>query len=163
MKILTAPISKEVILKLKERDIVLLTGTIFTARDAAHKRILNHLDKHGEMLLKGQTIYYAGPCPPKSGEIIGSIGPTTSYRMDTFVPKFLDNGIFATIGKGERSENVKIAIKRNGGIHLSAIGGAGAFYKSCIQDAQLMYFEDLGTEAVYKLQIKNFPCIVTIV
>lgn len=160
---LNAPITKQDITKLKENDIILLSGIIFTARDAAHKKIIQHLDETGEMLLKGQTIYYAGPCPAKPDEIIGSIGPTTSYRMDKFAPTFLASGIYATIGKGNRSIETQKEIKKHGGIHLSAIGGAGAFYKNCIQKSELVYFSDLGAEAVYKLQVKDFPCIVTII
>lgn len=160
---LNSPISKEDISKLQKGDTVLLSGIIVTARDAAHKKMQEHLQKTGEMLLKGQTIYYAGPCPAKPGEIIGSVGPTTSYRMDSFLPTFISNGIYATIGKGKRNEQVIAAIKKFGGVHFDAIGGAGAFYKNCVKKSELVYFPELGAEAVYKLEVKDFPCIVSII
>lgn len=158
-----SPVSKKDILKLKKGDTVLISGVIYTARDAAHKKMLEHLNKTGEMLLKGQTIYYAGPCPAKPGEVIGSVGPTTSYRMDSFTPIFLANGIHCTIGKGERNDELISATKKHGGVHFDAIGGAGAFYKNCVQSCELIYFAELGAEAVYKLEVVDFPCIVSII
>ena len=163
MKTLFTPIDKETIKTLKKGDTILLSGTIYTARDAAHKKMFERLNKTGEMLLKDQTIYYAGPCPAKPGECIGSAGPTSSYRMDDFTPIFLRNGIYFTIGKGERSEKVRQAIKKHGGVHFDAIGGAGAFYKSCIKKCELVYFPELAAEAVYKLKVEDFPCIVSII
>ncbi|MGI6133466.1 MAG: FumA C-terminus/TtdB family hydratase beta subunit [Christensenellales bacterium] len=163
MKKIFSPLSKEDIKALKQDDIVLLSGVIYTARDAAHKKMLEHLQKTGEMLLKGQTVYYAGPCPPKEGDIVGSAGPTTSYRMDAFTPLFLQNGILATIGKGQRNQTVIQAIKKHGGVHFDAIGGAGAYYKNCIKSCQAVYFPELGTEAVYRLEVEDFPCIVSII
>ncbi|MFW5780592.1 MAG: FumA C-terminus/TtdB family hydratase beta subunit [Bacillota bacterium] len=163
MKNLSTPIDKEITKTLKKGDTILLSGVIYTARDAAHKKMLEHLNKTGEMLLRNQTIYYAGPCPAKPGECIGSAGPTSSYRMDDFTPIFLENGIYFTIGKGERKKQVRTAIKKFGGIHFDAIGGAGAFYKNCIKECEIVYFPELGAEAIYKLKVKDFPCIVSIV
>lgn len=160
---LNTPIEKKDILSLKVGDTILLSGVIYTARDAAHKKMLLHLQETGEMLLKGETIYYAGPCPAKPNEAIGSVGPTTSYRMDSFTPIFIKQGIFSTIGKGKRSEEVGKSIKEFGGVHFDAIGGAGAYYKNCVKKAQLVYFPELGAEAVYRLEIVDFPCIVAIV
>lgn len=163
MKKLCSPIDKKEIALLKVGDTVLLSGVIYTARDAAHKKMLEHLEKTGEMLLKGGTIYYAGPCPAKPNEAIGSVGPTTSYRMDSFTPIFLKKGIYCTIGKGKRNEEVEKSIVQFGGVHFDAIGGAGAYYKNCIKKAEAIYFPELGAEAIYRLEIVDFPCIVAIV
>lgn len=160
---INSPINKDQIQNLKKGDTVLISGTIYTARDAAHKKMLAHLEKTGQMLLQGQTIYYAGPCPAKPGEPIGSVGPTTSYRMDSFTPIFIENGIYATIGKGKRNPLVIEKIHQYKGVHFDAIGGAGAFYKNCVKSSELIYFSELGAEAVYKLQVQDFPCIVSII
>lgn len=163
MKRISTPIDKEIIKTLKKGDIVLLSGAMYTARDAAHKKMLDILRNTGEVPLKGQTLYYAGPCPPKPQECVGSIGPTSSYRMDDYTPIFLENGILSTIGKGQRAQKVHDAIKKYGGVHFDAIGGAGAYYKSCVTSCETVFFPELGAEAVYKLEIKDFPCIVSIV
>ena len=159
---ITTPITREKIENLQIGDAVLISGTIFTARDAAHKKMQNHLKNTGEMLLKGETIYYAGPCPAKPNEPIGSVGPTTSYRMDSFTPIFIKEGLLSSIGKGKRNSIVVAAIKENGGVHFDAIGGAGAYYKNCIKSAEVVLFPELGAEAVFKLQVVDFPCIVAI-
>ncbi len=163
MKRINTPITKEVIKSLKKGDNVLLSGIIYTARDAAHKKIKEHYLSSGEMLLQGQTIYYAGPCPKKPNEPIGSVGPTTSYRMDAYSELFLSNGCLVSIGKGKRSDKVISLIKEYGGIHFEAIGGAGAYYKNCVKKAEAVYFEELGAEAVYRLTVEDFPVIVGIV
>ncbi len=163
MKVIDTPISKEVIKTLKQGDTVLLSGKIYTARDAAHKKIKEHFLATGEMLLKGETIYYAGPCPKKPNEVIGSVGPTTSYRMDAFSELFLSKGCIVTIGKGKRSDEVINLIKKYGGVHFEAIGGAGAYYKNCVKKAEVIYFEELGAEAVFCLTVENFPVIVGII
>ena len=163
MRIISTPIDKEVIKSLTIGDTVLLSGKIYTARDAAHKKIKEHFCSSGEMLLKGQTIYYAGPCPKKPNEVIGSVGPTTSYRMDAYSELFLSNGCLVSIGKGKRSDEVIELIKKYGGVHFEAIGGAGAYYKDCVKKAEAVYFEELGAEAVYCLTVENFPVIVGIV
>ncbi len=160
---LTTPITKETIKTLKKGDTVLLSGKIFTARDAAHKKIVEHYLATKEMLLSGEIIYYAGPCPHKENEVIGSVGPTTSYRMDAYSEFFLSNGCLVTIGKGNRNESTKNAIKTYGGVHFDAIGGAGAYYKNCVKEAEIVYFEELGAEAVYSLTVEDFPLIVSIV
>lgn len=162
MKEIFTPITKEKIAELRVGDTLFLTGTIFTARDAAHECMLDHLEKTGEMLLKGETVYYAGPCPAKPGEPIGSVGPTSSCRMDPFVKRFTDEGIIATIGKGSRSEEARSAIVNAGGAYFEAIGGAGAYYKQCVKKAELVYFPELGAEAVYKLEVEKFPVILAV-
>lgn len=159
---LTTPITIESIKNLKKGDTVLISGKIFTARDAAHKKILEYYKKTGEMLLKGETIYYAGPCPAKPGEPIGSVGPTSSYRMDAFAAEFIKNGLISTIGKGDRSEEAIKAIQGKG-VHFDAIGGAGAYYKSCVKASKTAYFPELGAEAVYELEVEDFPAVVSIV
>lgn len=150
--------------KLNAGDRVLLSGTVYTARDAAHKRLFELLDK-GEKTpfdIDGACIYYAGPTPPKEGAVIGSCGPTTSSRMDRFAPRLLDLGLAAMIGKGERNEAVTDAIVRNGAVYLCAIGGAGALAASCIKECEEIAFFDLGCESVKRLTVENFPLIVAI-
>lgn len=145
-------------------DRVLLTGTVYTSRDAAHKRICELLDA-GEPLpydLSGACIYYAGPTPAEPGSVIGSCGPTTSSRMDRFAPRFLDLGLAAMIGKGQRSAEVVSAVKRNGAVYLCAIGGAGALAAQCIKSCEEIAFKDLGCESVKRLWVENFPLIVAI-
>lgn len=149
---------------LRAGDKIKLSGTVYTARDAAHKRIFELIDR-GEDLpfeIKGAVIYYAGPTPTPENLPIGSCGPTTSCRMDSFTPKLLDMGLVATIGKGERSEAVTAAIKRNSSVYLCAIGGAGALAALSITSCEVIAFEDLGCESVKRLTFKDFPLIVGI-
>lgn len=157
------PLTSNQLVGLKENDIVSLSGVIFTARDQAHKKMLEHLEKTNEMLLKGEIVYYAGPCPKKPNEVIGSVGPTTSYRMDYFTPIFAPKGLIYSIGKGERDAKATSAIKNNNGVHFNAIGGAGAYYKDCVKKAELIAFPELGAEAIYRLEVENFPLIVSII
>lgn len=163
-KIVTAPISKETAKSLKAGDSVLISGVIYTARDAAHERMtrLHHEGEPFPIDLKDQIIYYAGPCPAKPGEVIGSCGPTTAGRMDAYTPELLDNGLGAMIGKGARSEDVVDAIKRNGCVYFGAIGGAGALIAECIKKAEVVAYDDLGTEAIRRLEVENFPAVVLI-
>ena len=159
---ITTPINKEELKKLKAGDSILLSGVIYTARDAAHERMVSDY-KNGipfPIDLSNQSIYYAGPCPAKPGEVIGSCGPTTSGRMDKYTPLLLDNGLSIMIGKGMRSKEVTDAIIRNGCIYLGAIGGAGALISQCIKKAEVICYEDLGTEAIRKLEIEKLPLIV---
>lgn len=143
---------------------VLLSGTVYTSRDAAHKRITEMLDQGAEppYPLAGAAIYYAGPTPAPEGLAIGSCGPTTSVRMDPYTPRFLDLGLKAMIGKGKRSAAVVDAMRRNGAVYLCAIGGAGALAARCITDCQVVAFEDLGCESVKRLTVQDFPLIVGI-
>lgn len=145
-------------------DTILLSGTIYTARDAAHKRLFEVLD-HQQPLpfaLKGAAIYYAGPTPAPQGMPIGSCGPTTSGRMDKFTPRLLDLGLTCMIGKGERSKDVVDAIVRNGAVYLCAIGGAGALAAQCVKSLEVIGYDDLGCESVKRLEIEQFPLIVAI-
>ncbi len=155
---------KEKAKTLRAGDKVLLSGTVYTSRDAAHKRIKALLDSGGELPydLDGAAIYYAGPTGAKEGMVIGSCGPTTSSRMDVYSPEFLDRGLSAMIGKGERSEAVCDAIKRNGAVYFCAVGGAGALACKCITECEVIAFEDLGCESVKRLTFKEFPLIVAI-
>ena len=149
---------------LRAGDRVLLNGTVYTARDAAHKRIVSLLSE-GEALpfdLSGAVIYYAGPTPAKEGLAIGSIGPTTSSRMDVFTPTLLENGLCAMVGKGARNEAVVESMKKHGAVYFAAIGGAGALYSRCITSCEVIAFEDLGCESVKKLTVKDFPLTVAI-
>lgn len=164
MKKLTLPLSPQDIDGLRAGDPVLLSGEIYTARDCAHKRIFELLDR-GEKLpfpLEGSLIYYAGPCPAPAGKASGSCGPTTSARMNSFAPRLLDLGLGGMIGKGEMSEEVRLALARNHKVYFAAIGGAGAFYGNAILSSECVAFPDLLSEAVYKLQIDNFPLVVAI-
>lgn len=143
-------------------DKLLLTGTVYTARDAAHKRFMKLLDEGGELpfKLENAVIYYAGPTPAPEGKPIGSCGPTTSGRMDRFAPRLLDLGLGAMIGKGERSSEVREAIVRNKAIYLCAVGGAGALACKCIKSCEVIAFDDLGCESVKRLYVERFPLIV---
>lgn len=159
---LKTPLDKSQIVKLNVGDVVYITGRLLTGRDAAHKRIFDAL-KNGEELpveIEGQAIYYVGPCE-KDGKVL-SAGPTTSMRMDAYAPLLYDEGVVATIGKGDRNEDVYDAIKRNGGVYLAAIGGAGALYASKIKSSRVLAYSDLGTEAVHEFQVEDFPCVVAI-
>ena len=163
-KHITAPITKEVARTLKAGDYVYITGTIYTARDAAHKRMYEILEK-GEDLpidIKEQIIYYMGPSPAREGRPIGSAGPTTASRMDKYAPRLLDLGLGAMIGKGKRNQNVIDAIVRNGSVYFAAVGGAGALLSKCILKSDVIAYEDLGAEAIRKLEVKDFPVIVVI-
>lgn len=159
-----APISKEDALSLKLGDYVYITGTIYTARDAAHKRMQEALDR-GEPLpidLKNNIIYYMGPSPAREGRPIGSAGPTTASRMDRYTPQLLDLGLGGMIGKGKRSPEVIEGIVRNGAVYFAAVGGAGALLSKCITKSEVIAYDDLGTEAVRRLTVENFPAIVVI-
>ena len=163
-KIIHAPLVREEVASLRAGDSVLLTGTVYTGRDAAHKRLCAMV-KRNEALpfdLKNQVIYYAGPCPAKPGDVIGSCGPTTSYRMDAYAPMLCDLGLIGMIGKGQRGAEVVDAIKRNGGVYFAATGGAGALIASSVKTAKVVAFADLGTEAIRELQVENLPLIVAI-
>lgn len=145
-------------------DRVILSGTVYTSRDAAHKRLVSIINEGGELpfSLDGACIYYAGPTPAPDGLPIGSCGPTTSSRMDPFAPLLLDNGLCAMIGKGERNEAVCEAVKRNKAVYLCAIGGAGALAAKCVEECEEIAFFDLGCESVKRIKIKDFPLIVGI-
>jgi len=163
-KYITAPIKKEEIAELKAGDYVYITGTIYTARDAAHKRMQETLDR-GDSLpitMEGNLIYYMGPSPAREGRPIGSAGPTTASRMDKYAPQLLDLGLAGMIGKGKRSETVKDAIVRNGAVYFAAVGGAGALLSKSITASEVVAYDDLGTEAIRRLEVKNFPVIVVI-
>ena len=159
---ITSPVAPEIIEKLTAGTRVLISGVIYTARDAAHYRLVQALDK-GERLpfdLEGQTLYYMGPSPARPGQVIGSAGPTTSSRMDTYTPRLIAAGIRAMIGKGSRSPAVREAIKKHQAIYFAAIGGAGALLARSIKKAEAIAYEDLGPEAIMRLDIKDFPAIV---
>lgn len=159
-----APLDPAQVRSLRAGDSVLLSGTIYTGRDAAHKRLCALLDAEEPLPipLEHQVIYYAGPCPAKPGDAIGSCGPTTSYRMDAYAPRLCDLGLIGMIGKGQRSEAVVEAIRRNGGVYFAATGGAGALIARCVRSSRVVAFEDLGTEAIRELQVENLPLIVAI-
>lgn len=161
---LQTPLTKEKIESLKSGDYVYITGTIYTARDAAHKRMSEAL-ANGEELpidVKDQVIYYMGPTPAKEGQVIGSAGPTTSSRMDKYAPKLLDLGLSGMIGKGKRSQDVIDSIVLNGAVYFAAVGGAGALLSKCIKKSEVVAYDDLGTEAIRKLEVEKFPAIVVI-
>lgn len=154
---------RELAPRLRAGDTVTLTGTLYTARDAAHKRILAAMDA-GEKLpfeLEGAAVYYAGPTPAKPGQVIGSVGPTTSGRMDPYSPRLLDAGLVCMIGKGVRSQAVVDAMKRNGAVYMVAIGGAGAVKAASIKDLEVIAYEDLGCESVKRLTVEGFTAIVS--
>lgn len=158
------PLTKEITDDLKAGDYVYITGTVYTARDAAHKRMEEAL-KRGEELPfcpEGETIYYMGPSPAREGQVIGAAGPTTASRMDKYTPQLLDLGLKGMIGKGKRSREVVEAIVRNHGVYFAAVGGAGAILSKRIISSQVIAYEDLGTEAVRKLEVKDFPAVVVI-
>ncbi len=161
---ITAPFDKETIQELHSGDMVYITGTIYTARDAAHKRMKETIEK-GEALpinIEGNVIYYMGPSPAREGRAIGSAGPTTASRMDKYAPELLDMGLSGMIGKGKRSKEVIDAIVRNKAVYLAAIGGAGALLSKAIVESEVVAYDDLGTEAIRKLRVENFPAIVVI-
>ena len=180
---ITLPFSAEDIEKIKNQDVLYLNGTIYSARDAAHKRMYDaineYLEKTGKTLaqvtsaelfengvtpidLAGKVLYYLGPTPAKPGQVIGSAGPTTSSRMDKYTPLLLDLGLAGMVGKGRRSDDVKAAIKRNKAIYMGATGGAGALLSKCIKSSEVIAYDDLGTEAIRKMEVENFPVTVLI-
>ena len=163
-KYIKAPLDAETARSLKAGDYVYITGTIYTARDAAHKRMQEALDA-GEKLpveLENNIIYYLGPTPARPGRVIGSAGPTTSSRMDKYTPQLLDLGMKGMIGKGKRTQEVRDAIVRNGAVYFAAVGGAGALLSRQIIKSEVIAYEDLGTEAIRKLEVENLPAIVVI-
>ena len=161
---ITAPITKETAKTLHAGDYVYITGTIYTARDAAHKRMYETLREGGDLPIniEGQAIYYMGPSPAREGRPIGSAGPTTASRMDKYTPELLDLGMGAMIGKGKRSQEVIDAVVRNKAVYFAAVGGAGALLSKCITSSEIVAYEDLGTEAIRKLTVVNLPVIVVI-
>ena len=161
---LTAPVSKEDALRLKAGDLVLLSGTMYTARDAAHKRLIELLDAGRPLPFdpEGAVIYYVGPTPAPEGRVIGSAGPTTSYRMDAYTPRLLDQGLKGMIGKGYRKPEVVEAMKQHGVPYLAAVGGAGALIARSIKKYTVLAYEDLGPEAVAAMEVEDFPAIVVI-
>lgn len=163
VKIVT-PITRDTVRELKAGDTVEINGTIYTARDAAHKRMLEDFERTGKFPfdIKNQTIYFAGPSPAKPGEPVGSIGPTTSYRMDAYSPKIIELGLTAMIGKGERSKEVIDAMKKYKAVYIGAIGGAGALLSNHIKKCEVIAYDDLGAEAIHKLEVFDFPGIVII-
>lgn len=161
---ITTPFTAESIKKLKTGDMVSLTGTIYTARDAAHKRLCQLLEEGKEMPFdfEGSVVFYAGPAPAKPGKPIGSVGPTTSGRMDLYSPKLIEQGLKVMIGKGFRSPEVIEAIVEHGGLYFAAIGGAAALMAKCVVSAEVIAFEELGPEAIRKLEVKEMPLIVAV-
>ena len=163
-KIIRTPITEEKTKELHAGDYVYITGTIYVARDAAHKRMIEALE-NGEELpidIEDSTIYYMGPSPAREGNHIGSAGPTTATRMDKYAPQLLDLGQKAMIGKGRRSQKVIDAIIRNKAVYFAAVGGTGALLSKCITKSEIICYEDLGAEAILKIEVENFPVIVVI-
>ena len=161
---INAPIDNEIVNSLKAGDCVYITGTIYTARDAAHKRMYEAI-KNGENIpfeLKNNIIYYLGPSPAREGQVIGSAGPTTRSRMDKYTPLLLEHGLKGMLGKGKRSDNVIESMHKNNAVYFAAIGGAGALLSKCIKKAEVIAYDDLGTEAIRKLEVENLPAIVVI-
>jgi len=163
-KKISTPLTYDKIKQLKAGDSVLLTGVIYTARDAAHKRLVDLLDKGESMPIdvEDSIIYYVGPSPAKPGQAIGSAGPTTSYRMDAYAPRLLDLGLRGMIGKGLRSKEVIESMKKNGSVYFGAIGGAAALMGKSIKKAELVAYEDLGSEAIRRLEVVDLPVVVVI-
>ena len=160
----TAPMSREQARTLKSGDSVLLSGVIYTARDAAHKRLCELVEQGKELPLdvKDSIIYFVGPTPARPGEAIGSAGPTTSYRMDAYSPTMIQQGQTGMIGKGKRNEEVIAAMKEHGAVYFGAIGGCGALLSKCIKKAEVIAYDDLGAEAIRRLEVEDFPVIVII-
>ncbi len=156
------PLTKEVIKELHAGDPVLLNGTVYVARDMAHQRMNALLDEGKELPfpIEGATVYYMGPTPARPGQIIGAAGPTTAGRMDAYTPRLLDLGLCGMIGKGRRSPEVIEAVRKNGAVYFGAIGGAGALISKCIKSARVIAMEDLGPEAVFKIEVEDFPAVV---
>lgn len=163
-KHIQVPFLENVAEELEAGDYVYLTGTIYTARDAAHKRLYEAMEKEEPLPieLKDNVIYYLGPTPAREGQVIGSAGPTTSSRMDKYTPSLLDLGLKGMIGKGKRSLQVIESMKKNKAVYFAAIGGAGALLSKCIKHSEIIAYDDLGTEAIRRLQVENLPVIVVI-
>lgn len=159
---ITVPLTGETAVSLRAGDYVYLTGTIYTTRDAAHKRMYEAAAAHGELPvdMRNNVIYYMGPSPAREGKVIGSAGPTTASRMDKYAPTLLDMGLKGMIGKGRRNQAVKEAVIRNGAVYFAAVGGAGALLSRSILASEVIAYDDLGTEAIRKLEVKDFPVIV---
>jgi len=160
----TAPMTREQARQLKSGDSVLISGVIYTARDAAHKRLCELVEQGKELPLdvKNSVIYFVGPTPAKPGQVIGSAGPTTSYRMDAYSPTMIEQGQTGMIGKGKRSPEVIAAMKEYGAVYFGAIGGCGALLSKCIKKAEVIAYDDLGAEAIRRLEVEDFPVIVII-
>lgn len=161
-KSINVPYSKETASGLRAGEYVYLTGTIYTARDAAHKRMYENLQNGNDLPfdIKGNVIYYMGPSPAREGRPIGSAGPTTASRMDKYTPTLLDLGMAGMIGKGKRTESVREAVIRNGAVYFAAVGGAGALLSKAIKSSEVIAYDDLGTEAIRKLTVEDFPVVV---
>jgi len=161
-KRIEAPLTEEVVMSLKAGDNILINGVIFTARDAAHKKLVELMDKEEPLPidLEGQIIYYVGPTPEKPGQAIGSAGPTTSGRMDAYTPKMLERGMKACIGKGLRNQAVRDALVKYKGVYLAAVGGAGALLSKCITKSEVVAYPELGAEAIRRLEVTDFPATV---
>lgn len=161
---ISTPINEEITGELKAGDYVYITGTIYTARDAAHKRLYETMTAGGEIPfdLRDNIVYYLGPTPAREGQVIGSAGPTTSSRMDKYTPLLLDNGLKGMIGKGKRNKEVIDSIVKNKAVYFAAVGGAGALLSKCIKKSQVIAYDDLGTEAIRKLEVDKLPVIVVI-
>lgn len=159
---ITTPVSDEVIAQLRAGDTVYITGYLYTGRDSAHKKLVDLIneDKDLPFDVKGQFIYYVGPTPARPGKVIGSAGPTTSYRMDSFAPVLHQLGLKGTIGKGARSEEVKASLQQYKGVYVAAVGGAGALISQSIAEAEVIAYPELGPEAIRKVKVQDFPCIV---
>jgi len=164
VKTIKAPLSREDVLELKAGDEIMVEGTVYAARDAAHKRMIEAINSGGELPFdpNGQIIYYVGPCPAPPGRVIGSAGPTTSGRMDAYTPELIRRGLRVMIGKGPRSQPVIQAMQDQGAVYLATIGGAGAYLAHRITAAEVVAYHELGPEALMKLEVKDFPCIVAI-
>jgi len=164
VKTLSTPLATDQVRKLRAGELVLVSGTVYTARDAAHARIVAALARGEEppFALAGQVIYYVGPCPAAPGKVIGSCGPTTSGRMDAYAPLLIEKGIKAMIGKGERSPEVVEAMRKHGAVYLATVGGAGAYLAGCVKQAHVIAYPDLGPEAVLRLEVEKMPCVVAI-
>ena len=163
-KYINTPIDDKIVSELKAGDYVYLTGTVYTARDAAHKRLYEALQRGEDIPLELQNniIYYLGPSPAREGQVIGSAGPTTSSRMDKYTTLLLEKGLKGMIGKGKRSDEVIESMHKNHAVYFAAIGGAGALLSKCIKKSEVIAYEDLGTEAIRKLEVENLPIIVVI-
>jgi fumarate hydratase subunit beta len=160
---ITTPLSSKQLTALKAGDLIELSGTIYTARDQAHKLLIEEIEKGNSLPIpSGAIIYYAGPSPAKQNEVIGSCGPTTSGRMDPFTPTLIEKGFVISIGKGSRNKEVEASIKNNNGLYLAALGGCGALLHSKILSAQCIAYKELLSEAIYKLEVKDFPLVVAI-
>lgn len=163
-RIITPPLTDDVIRSLRAGEMVYISGTIYTARDAAHKRLVEMLAR-GEAMpfdFEGQIVYYAGPAPAKPGEPIGSVGPTTAGRMDAYTPALVRHGLKAMIGKGARNQEVIDTLRRETGVYFAAIGGAAALMSLCVKEAEVIAFDELGTEAIRKLRVEELPVIVAV-